>query len=103
MMIVASQLFDTDGSPTILHMLRPSFPHLKLLFHENPDLNHVLVTDCREPLFQADIKRIEAERKFKTHIAGAFFVQRSMLDLVLPSIQHAPTWTELLQTIADES
>ena len=100
-MIVASQLFDTDFSPTIVHMLHPSFPHLKLLFDENPDLQHVLVTDCREPVYQADIKRIEAEQKFKTHIAGAFFVQRSVLSLVPPTVQHASTWTDLLQAFAD--
>jgi hypothetical protein len=101
MIIVASQVFDSDFSQSILHMLHPSVHHLQLLFDENPDVEHMLVTDCLEPLFQADLKRIESERKFKTHVKGAFFVQRSVLATICTSSPKGLSWTDVLGPFAD--
>jgi hypothetical protein len=101
MIIVASKLFESDFSQSILHMLHPSLPHLRLLFDENPDLEHVLVTDCVEPLYQADLKRIESERKFKTHIQRAFLVQRNAIDGLSSASQKGLSWIELLGPFAD--
>jgi hypothetical protein len=80
-------------------MLKPSVDSLKLLFDENPDMNLVLVTDCVEPVFQADVHKIESEPTFKTHIQGAFCVQRQVLDKLTPCRSHASSWTELFATL----
>jgi hypothetical protein len=103
MIILASKLFESDFSHSILHMLQPSLAHVQLLFEENADIEHLVVTDCVEPMFQADLKRIETEKKFKTHIRGAFFVQRDTVASLLASASPhtAASWTELLGPLAD--
>jgi hypothetical protein len=82
-------------------MLRPSVHHLQLLFDENPEVEYMLVTDCQEPLYQADLKRIESERKFKTHIKGAFFVQRSLLPTLCAASPKGLSWTDVLGPFED--
>lgn len=102
MLIVASQVFDSDFSNRIVHMARPSIPHLQLLFTEAPALDYILVTDCLAPLFQFDIRRIESERtedKLLTHIEGTFCVHRSMFETFRTgNPSSAPSWSELLTT-----
>ena len=97
MIIVASRLFSTDIPHSILHMPSPCAGTLKALFAEDSALDWIVVTDCLEPLFEADMERIERERvqtSAHTHVKGVFVVHRS-LECVRR--QSASTWQQMFE------
>lgn len=98
MLIVASKLFDSSAK-NLVHMPCPSLTSIKLLFEEDPELQVVLVTDCVEPVFHADVQRIDSERTFKTHVAGTFCLLRASLDALCTTRVTAPSWQELFATL----
>ena len=105
MLIVASQVFESEFSNRIVHMAKPSLAHLQLLFFEAPLLQYVLVTDCLAPLFQFDIRRIENERtpeKLLTHIHAAFCVHRTFFDTPSSGPPSASSWSDLLSPFLRE-
>lgn len=97
MIIVASKVFATEDPHSILHMPHPCSETLKALFAENSSMQWIVVTDCVEPLFEADMQRIEKEKQetsTHTHVKGVFVVHRSLTGV---RRQNAPTWQQMFE------
>lgn len=95
MKIVASKLFDSSETQ-VIHMPFPSAPGIQALFHELPDLEWIVVTDCVSPLYETDLARIAQERTLttqKTHLEGVFVLHKSF---GFDKRQRARSWAQML-------